>query len=376
MTNIKYLHEFQNKDLILNLLKKIREEAKLKIQYNFMEFCGGHTHTIFRYGFPELLPKNVRMVHGPGCPVCVLPANRIDGAINLLKKYPDLILCTYGDMMRVPGNKGISFLKFKAEGANIKMVYSPMDALLLAENNPDKRVIFMAIGFETTTPATAFIIKQAAQKKLNNFFVYCQHVLTPPAIGHILEAPQIREIDTVEIHGFIGPGHVSAVIGTQPFEYFAEEFQKPVAVTGFTPLDILQGILMLIRQVNENKFEVENQYNRTVTRAGNLKSQEIVSEVFQLREKFEWRGLGSIPYSALKIREQYANYDAEKQFEFEIPTENEHKGCECGAILRGAKIPLDCKLFGKICTPENPIGSCMVSSEGACSAYFQYGIKK
>lgn len=369
---MKYIDEYRDKALAKNIANVIADEADPSRNYNFMEFCGGHTHAIFRYGVQDLMPKNVHFVHGPGCPVCVLPIPRIDNAIELAERY-DVILCTYGDMMRVPASKKRSLIKAKASGADIRMVYSTRDALQIARHNPDREVVFFAIGFETTTPPSAVAIKDAEREGLKNFTVFCNHVLTPAAIQHILQSPEVREIGTVHIDGFLGPSHVSSVIGSQPYEYFSEEFQKPVVITGFEPLDVMQATLMLIRQINEGRHEVENEYSRVVTRDGNRKAQDLVSEIFELRSAFEWRGLGQVPYSALKIKNIYEGFDAEKRFELTESQGRDVKGCECPAILRGAKKPTDCKLFGTVCTPDNPQGSCMVSSEGSCAAYWSYG---
>jgi len=369
---VKYVDEFRDRDLAKTIAEAIRQEADPGRTYNIMEFCGGHTHAIFRYGVKDLMPENVRFVHGPGCPVCVLPVRRLDDAVEIAERH-NVILCTYGDMMRVPGTKQRSLIKAKADGADIKMVYSTLDALKIARNNPDREVVFFAIGFETTTPPTAVAIKTAERERLKNFSVFCNHVLTPSAIGHILESPEVRELGTVQIDGFLGPSHVSSVIGSEPYEFFAEEFGKPVVIAGFEPLDVMQSALMLIRQINEGRHEVENEYTRVVTSEGNLKAQQLVSDVFELRQSFEWRGLGKVPYSALKIRESYAAFDAEKRFEVSEKKSREVKSCECPAILRGVKKPTDCKLFGTVCTPDSPMGSCMVSSEGACAAYWTYG---
>lgn len=312
------------------------------------------------------------MIHGPGCPVCVLPAGRIDMAIRLADR-PEVILCVYGDLMRVPGSQGASLLKAKARGADIRMVYSTVDAIRIAEENPEQEVVFFAIGFETTTPPTAIMIRRAEKKQLENFSVVCNHVRTPPAMQNILESPDIRSIRRVEIDGFVGPAHVSIIIGTEPYEVFAEEFGKPVVISGFEPLDMMQAILMLVRQVNEHRNEVENQYSRAVTRDGNPRAKEEVSNIFELRDQFEWRGLGLVPYSGLKLKQTYARFDAEIRFainELRVP---DNPACDCGAILRGVKKPVDCKLFGTVCTPETPVGSCMVSSEGACAAHWTYG---
>ena len=373
---MKYMSEFRDGELARHLAAQIAAEAHPDKSYQFMEFCGGHTHAIHRYGISELLPKNVTMVHGPGCPVCVMPGNRIDEAIALVKEH-GVILCTYGDMFKVPGSSGDSFFKAKAQGGDIRMVYSTMDALEIARKQPGREIVFFAIGFETTTPPTAIAITTAASQGIKNFSVFANHVLTPPAISHILESPEVREIGTVRIDGFIGPAHVSSVIGLKPYEYFVEEFQKPVVVTGFEPADVLQGIQMLIRQVNSGKARVENQYVRVVSREGNLKAQQCVAEVFELKAQVAWRGLGEIPYSGLKIKAAYRAFDAEVKFGLKPLPFKEPKACLCGAILRGAKTPWDCPLFGTGCTPDHPIGPCMVSSEGACSAYYSYkGVKR
>jgi len=369
---MKYVNEFRAKDLAKQLAKQIAREADPSRTYNVMEFCGGHTHAIFRYGVQDLMPENVKFIHGPGCPVCVLPIARIDSAIELAERHK-AIVCTYGDMMRVPASKKKSLIKSKAAGADIRMVYSTQDALKIARDNPDQQVVFFAIGFETTTPPTAVAIKQAQAEKLQNFSVFCNHVLTPAAIQHILQSPEVRQIGSVSIDGFLGPSHVSSIIGSAPYAYFAEEFQKPVVIAGFEPLDVMQSTLMLIRQINDGRFEVENEYTRVVTPQGNIKAQQLVSEVFELRRLFEWRGLGDVPYSALQIRKEFAGFDAEKRFEISPSTGKDVKGCACPAILRGAKKPTDCKLFGTVCTPDNPQGSCMVSSEGSCAAYWSYG---
>ncbi len=368
---MKYVDEFRDGVLAQNLAASIAREVKAR-DYSFMEFCGGHTHAISRYGVTDLLPPNVRMIHGPGCPVCVLPIGRVDMAIGLALEH-GVTLCTYADTVRIPASDHLSLLKAKAQGADIRMVYSASDALTIAQRYPEKQVVFFAIGFETTTPPTAVVIKQAQAMNLKNFSVLCCHVLTPSAIANILESPEVRQYGTVPLDGFIGPAHVSTVIGSRPYEFFAEEYRKPVVIAGFEPLDVMQAILMLIRQVNENRAEVENEFTRAVTRDGNVKAQTLVAEVFELRREFEWRGLGMVPYSALKIRKEYAEFDAELRFPLSYRAVADNKACECGAILRGVKRPWDCKLFGTACTPENPMGSCMVSSEGACAAHYTYG---
>jgi hydrogenase expression/formation protein HypD len=369
---MKYVDEFRDGELAKIIIANIAAEADAARSYNLMEFCGGHTHAISRYGIADLLPDNVRMIHGPGCPVCVLPIGRIDQAIRLARDN-GAILCTYADTLRVPASGNLSLMRAKARGADVRMIYSPQDALKIARDNPGREVVFFAIGFETTTPPTALIIKQAQAEGAANFSVLCNHVLTPAAITHILQSPEVRQYGTVPLDGFIGPAHVSVVIGSRPYEHFAQEYRKPVVIAGFEPLDVMQAILMLIRQINAGRAEVENEFTRAVTRAGNLKAQALVSEVFELRRSFEWRGLGEVPYSALKIRPAYAQFDAEARYGISYTPVADNKACECGAILRGVKKPQDCKVFGTVCTPETPLGSCMVSSEGACAAHYSYG---
>ena len=369
---MKHLDEYRDAETARRLAAAIRREADTARRYRLMEFCGGHTHAIFRYGIEDLLPANIEMVHGPGCPVCVLPTGRLDMAIRLAQR-DGVVLASYGDMLRVPGSKGQSLMKAKANGADIRMVYSSADAVRIATENPGTQVVFFAIGFETTTPPTAVAIKRAEALGLENFSVFCNHVLTPSAIANILESPQLRELGTVPLDGFIGPAHVSTVIGSRPYEYFAEEYRKPVVIAGFEPLDVMQAILMLVRQINEGRAEVENEFSRAVTRDGNLKAQALVAEVFALRRSFEWRGLGQVPYSALRIKDRYSRFDAEARYGIVYRSVPDAKVCECGAILRGVKKPQECKVFGTVCTPETPIGSCMVSSEGACAAHYTYG---
>lgn len=369
---MKYIDEFRDGNLSRAIADAISKAADPDRSYQLMEFCGGHTHAIHRYGIQDLLPDNVRMVHGPGCPVCVLPMGRIDNAIQLCHE-PDLILCTYGDMLRVPGSNNTSLIRAKAEGADVRMVYSTLDALQIAQDKSNKQIVFFAIGFETTTPPTAVVIKQAEILGLTNFTVFCNHVTTPSAIQNILNSPDVRELGKVRIDGFIGPAHVSTVIGSRPYEYFASEFQRPVVIAGFEPLDVMQAILMLIRQLNEHRAEVENEFSRAVTRKGNQKAQALVAEVFELRRTFEWRGLGFVPYSGLKIKKKYADFDAETRFDLTHQPWADNKACECGAVLRGVTKPNECKLFGSVCTPETPVGPCMVSAEGACAAHYTYG---
>jgi hydrogenase expression/formation protein HypD len=367
---VKYVDEFRDGALAQRVSARIHSEADPARNYAFMEFCGGHTHAISRYGVTELLPPNIRMVHGPGCPVCVLPIGRIDLAIQLALEK-GAIVCSYGDTLRVPASRGLSLLKAKASGGDIRMVYSAADALRVARANPTREVVFFAIGFETTTPPTALAVLEAERERLTNFSVLCCHVLTPPAIVHLLAAAPAA--GGVSVDGFVGPAHVSIIIGTAPYEAFAVEYRKPVVIAGFEPLDVIQAISMLVRQVNEGRAEVENEFTRAVNREGNLTAQRVMDQVFRLRERFEWRGLGEVPWSAVQLRDAYAAFDAERRFSLGYQQVPDHKRCECAAILRGVKRPIDCKLFARACTPENPLGACMVSSEGACAAHYSYG---
>lgn len=366
---MKYVDEFRDGATARRLAARIAAEADPARSYRLMEFCGGHTHAIFRYGLPGLLPDNLRLIHGPGCPVCVLPIARLDMAIELAQR-PGVILCTYGDMLRVPASGRSSLLKARAAGAEVRMLYSPADALKLAQDNPQREVVFFAIGFETTTPPTALVIEQARQLGLANFSVFCNHVLTPAAMHAILAGPEPAQTG---LDGFIGPAHVSTVIGSAPYEVFPRQYGTPVVIAGFEPLDLLQAILLLVRQLNQGRAAVENQFSRAVTREGNLRARALTERVFEVRERFEWRGLGEVAHSALRIRDAYSGFDAERRFALVARPARENKACECPAILRGAKRPRDCQLFGNPCTPDNPLGSCMVSSEGACAAHYRYG---
>jgi hydrogenase expression/formation protein HypD len=369
---MKHIDEYRNGVLARDIAVRIGQDAASGRQYQFMEFCGGHTHAISRYGLEDLLPANVQMVHGPGCPVCVLPAGRIDHAIKLAMR-PEVTLCTYADVMRVPASGGTTLLRASAAGADIRMVYSTLDALRIAEAEPSREIVFLAIGFETTTPATALAIRAARQKGLGNFSVFCNHVLTPAAIRAILETPPGPNGAEIRVDGFIGPAHVSTITGTRSYLGLAAEFKKPVVVAGFEPLDVIHAILMLIRQVNAGRHEVENQYTRFVTEQGNRMAQRVTAEVFELRPSFEWRGLGDLPLSALRLRTDYAGFDAEQRFAITTVPAADNPACECATILRGLKKPADCKLFGTLCSPETPMGSCMVSPEGACAAHWTYG---
>lgn len=368
---MRYVSEFRDGRTGRGLAELIRRRADTEREYHLMEFCGGHTHAVFRHGLPDLLPDNVNLVHGPGCPVCVLAVGRLDQAIELATDH-DVILASYGDMLRVPGSRRRSLLKARSRGADVRIIQSTAEAVELARTHPDREVVLFAIGFETTTPPTALAIQQARALGLKNFSVLCNHVLTPSAIQSILDSPDVRELGRVRVDGFIGPSHVSTIIGSRPYEFFAEEYQKPVVISGFEPLDVLAGIGMLIEQLNDGRAEVENQFVRGVSRAGNVKAQKLVADTFELRPEFEWRGLGNVPYSGLRIKAEYADLDAERRFAIPEKPVRENKACECPAIIRGVKKPTDCKIFGTTCTPRNPIGSCMVSSEGACAAYYRY----
>jgi hydrogenase expression/formation protein HypD len=369
---MKFIDEYRDSTLIRSLLEQIGKAASRKEGYRLMEFCGGHTHALYRYGLIPLLPETVEMVHGPGCPVCVLPISRIDAAVALAARE-DVIFCSYGDMLRVPGSDGKSLLKAKAEGADVRMIYSPLDAVKLALQNPDSQVVFFAVGFETTAPATALALKQAEQQGIGNFFVFCNHVLTPPAMRAILDYGNGESGEGSVIDGIVGPGHVSAIIGSSAYAFVAEENRIPLVISGFEPVDLLESILMLVRQVNEGRAEIENQYTRVVKAKGNPQAVYLMDEVFELRGSFEWRGFGMLANSAQKISSKYAAFDAELKFQVQFSEAPDHKACRCADVLRGLIQPEQCSVFGKVCTPENPLGACMVSSEGACAAAYSYG---
>ena len=361
---MKYVDEFRNGNLARRMATEITNISKGQ-KFKFMEVCGGHTHTIFKHGIEDILPENIEMIHGPGCPVCVLPMGRIDDAIAIAKTE-GTIFTTFGDMMRVPGSQG-SLLDAKAAGADVRFIYSPLDALKIARQNPKKEVVFFAIGFETTAPSTAVTLLQAKNEDIHNFSVFCNHVTIIPTIKAILDSPDLR------LDGFIGPGHVSMVIGLRTYQFIARDYQKPVVISGFEPLDIIQSILMLLKQYQTGKVVVENQYKRVVRPEGNLKSLEVIAQTMELRPYFEWRGLGFITHSALKISSDFVQWDAEERFEVPGLQVADPKACQCGEVLKGVIKPWECKVFGTACTPETPIGSCMVSPEGACAAYFNYG---
>jgi hydrogenase expression/formation protein HypD len=365
---MKYVDEFREAGVIGRAAEEIRRLADPQRHYRFMEVCGGHTHAIYRFGLKDLLPANIELIHGPGCPVCVLPMGRIDDALSIARDR-NVVFTAFGDMMRVPGTEG-SPLEHKARGMDVRIVYSPSDALKLAQRNPDKHVLFFAIGFETTAPSTALILMRAKSLGLKNFSVFCNHVTIIPAIRAILDSPDMR------IDAFIGPGHVSTVIGCRPYEWIARNEHKPIAVSGFEPVDILQSIVMLLRQLQAGEAKVENQYKRVVPWQGNSAALKAMAEVFELRPYFEWRGMGFISQSALRIKASYAAWDAEQRFSVPGVRVTDPKAAQCGEVLKGALKPAQCKLFGKECTPEHPIGALMVSSEGSCAAYYNYEYRK
>jgi hydrogenase expression/formation protein HypD len=367
---MKYVDEFRDPVKARTLLNEINDLIpKIDIvkdrPLQIMEVCGGHTHSIFRYGLQNMLPREVEFVHGPGCPVCVLPMGRVDDCVALAE-IPHVIFTTFGDAMRVPGSKK-SLLQAKADGADVRMVYSPLDALKLAKENPDKEVIFFGLGFETTMPSTALTVLQASEDNIKNFSLFCNHITIIPTIKAILDSPQL------EIDGFLGPGHVSMVIGTSPYDFIANHYMKPIVVAGFEPLDVLHSMWMVLKQLAEGRHEVENQYNRIVPDEGSAPALEAVQEVFELREFFEWRGLGSIDHSGVRVREKYAQWDAERKFPVPNLKIADPKSCQCGEVLKGVIKPAQCKVFGTQCTPDMPLGALMVSTEGACAAYYNYG---
>jgi len=362
---VRFVDEFREPDVARRLAGEIAQLADPQRHYKFMEVCGGHTHTIYRHGVESLLPDNVELVHGPGCPVCVIPMGRQDDAIAIAAR-PEVIFTTFGDMMRVPASHG-SLLDAKARGADVRMVYSPLDALRIARENPDREVVFFAIGFETTAPSTALTLLRARAEEVANFSVFANHVTILPAIRAILDSPDLR------LDGFIGPGHVSTVIGVRPYRWIAAEHGKPVVVSGFEPLDILQGVYMLLRQLAQGRCEVENQYTRVVPEDGNPRALAALAQTMRLRTTFEWRGLGFISQSALELRPEFAAWDAERRFDVPGVRVADPKACQCGEVLKGVLKPWECKVFGTACTPDRPIGTCMVSSEGACAAYYNYG---
>ena len=330
-----------------------------------MEFCGGHTHAILRYGIPSLLPSTVELLSGPGCPVCVTAATELDWAIAL-SKVEGVILTTFGDMIRVPGSAGVSLAQAKAEGADVRVVYSPLDALQIARQNPARRVVFLGVGFETTAPMSASALLAAQAEGLENLYLFSMHKLTPPATRAILDAGEVA------LDGIIGPGHVTTVIGADAWRFLPDEYGIPCAIAGFEPLDLLRAVLALVEMVEAGRADVVNAYARTVRPAGNASAQAAMAQVFEAVEA-EWRGFGVIPASGLRPRQAYARFDAARAFAVTVTPAREPPGCRCGDVLRGVLSPPDCALFGRLCTPQNPVGPCMVSAEGACAAYYQYG---
>ncbi len=362
---MRFVDEYRDPVAAKAVLQRIEALADPTRHYKFMEVCGGHTHTIYRHGIEHVLPANVELVHGPGCPVCVIPMGRIDDAIAVAKT-PGVIFTSFGDMMRVPGGNG-TLLEAKARGADVRFVYSPLDALQVAVDNPDRQVVFFAVGFETTAPSTAVTLLKARDDAVMNFSVFSNHVTIVPPIKAILDSPDLR------LDGFLGPGHVSTVVGNHPYRFVTQDYGKPLVTAGFEPLDILQAIAMLLSQLREGRCEVENQYTRIVRDEGNPRALQFLAEVFELRPHFEWRGLGFIAQSALKLRDEFAPWDAELRFSVPGVRVADPKACQCGEVLKGVIKPWECKVFGTACTPETPIGTCMVSSEGACAAYYNFG---
>jgi len=367
---MKYVDEYRDREKAQILVREIERlvadiPTARRRPLQIMEVCGGHTHAIFRYGIEGMLPKSIELVHGPGCPVCVLPMGRVDDCVAIAER-PEVILTTFGDALRVPGSRK-SLLQAKADGADVRIVYSPMDALALARRNPGREVVFFGIGFETTMPSTALTVLQAEREGIENFSVFCNHITIVPTIKAILDSPDLH------LDGFLGPGHVSMVIGTAPYEFIASFYKKPMVIAGFEPLDVLQSLWMVLKQIKEGRCAIENQYARIVQEDGNSPALRAVAHVYELREFFEWRGLGSIDHSGVMMRVEYARFDAERKFAVPNAKIADPKSCQCGEVLRGVIKPWECKVFGSACTPETPLGALMVSSEGACSAYYQYG---
>lgn len=366
---MKYVDEFRDPQQARALIGEIRKlVARIAVcrtrPAQIMEVCGGHTHAIFRYGIQRMLPPEVEFVHGPGCPVCVLPMGRVDDCVALAER-PEVIFATFGDAVRVPGSRK-SLLQAKADGADVRIVYSPLDALKLARDNPRREVVFFALGFETTMPATALSVLQAEADGIRNFSLFCNHVTIIPTIKALLDSPELA------LDGFLGPGHVSMVIGTRPYRFVAERYGKPIVIAGFEPLDVLQSVWMVLQQLAEGRAAVANQYGRLVPEGGNPQALAAVDRVFELREFFEWRGLGSIDHSGVRLRPAFAAFDAERKFAVPNLRIADPKSCQCGEVLKGVIKPRQCKVFGTACTPATPLGALMVSSEGACAAHYQY----
>lgn len=371
---MRYIDEFRDPVIAKALLNQI---ASLCLEIGktrdgpiyIMEICGGHTHSIFRFGLDKLVPKNLEFIHGPGCPVCVLPMSRVDDCVEIAENK-NVIFTTFGDAMRVPGTKK-SLLQAKAEGCDIRIVYSPLDALKIARENPNKDVVFFGLGFETTMPATALTIIRASNEGIKNFSMFCNHVLVPPPLRALLMD------EKMQLDGFVGPGHVSMIIGKKPYQFIADEFHKPVVIAGFEPLDLLSSIVMVLQQILDGRCEIENQYGRVVPEEGNKPAMESISRVYEPRPRFDWRGLGEIEYSGVRIRDEFVEFDAEVKFKVGYGAGKgagrEPDDLLCGEVIKGLLKPVHCPKFGIECKPETPLGALMVSSEGACAAYYQYG---
>ncbi|MBV8257423.1 MAG: hydrogenase formation protein HypD [Actinobacteria bacterium] len=363
---MRYVDEFRDGRAAHAIAAELRTLVVPGEHVKLMEVCGGHTHAIYRHGLDALLPEEIELVHGPGCPVCVIPMGRVDDAISIAER-PEVTFASFGDMLRVPGGRRRSLLEAKARGADVRTVYSPLDALAIAQREPEREVVFFGVGFETTAPATALTLLRARELGVENFSVFCNHVLIGPALRAILDSPD------AEIDGFVGPGHVSTVIGTAPYGFVAREYGRPVVVSGFEPNDILQAIAMLLRQLRDGRCEIENEYGRVVREEGNPEAIAAMARAFSIRPDFEWRGLGPIPHSGLRIADELADWDAERRFEVPGARIEDAKACRCGDVLRGRAKPWECSVFATACTPEKPLGTCMVSAEGACAAYYAYG---
>jgi hydrogenase expression/formation protein HypD len=360
---MKYVDEYRDPAIIHGIAAEIARIAGDR-SFRIMEVCGGHTHSIYRFGLASLLPKGIEFIHGPGCPVCVLPMGRVDEGLAIAHD-PRVIFTAFGDMMRVPGRNG-SALEHKARGADVRMIYSPMDALALAQKNPEREVVFFAIGFETTTPSTALTVLRAHALGVTNFSVFCNHILVPPAVRAVLDSGDVA------IDGFIGPGHVATVAGADAYEFIAAEYHRPVVVSGFEPVDLLQSTLMVVTQLVNGEAKLENEYGRFAPAKANAAATAAMDRVFAIRDEFEWRGLGMLPNSALRISPEFAAFDAEAKFATTSMASDDHPEAQCGDVLRGLIKPPACRLFGTVCTPEHPIGALMVSSEGSCAAHFKY----
>lgn len=362
--DINLIDDFRDKTTLLSLAKLVRDESKtLEKPLNIMEVCGGHTHSIMKFGLNKLLGENINFIHGPGCPVCVMPKSKIDEAIKLARQQ-NTILCTLADMLRVPGSDS-SLQKERAKGADIRALYSPLDALKIAIENPEKKVIFFAIGFETTTPMSAVLVEKCIKTGLKNLFFHINHVTVPAPVRALLSDKDNR------VDALLGPSHVSVIIGTKDYLEISKEFHKPIAISGFEPVDIVDSVLNLVKQIKAKTSDVYNEYARVVKDNGNQKALEIISKYFEICD-FEWRGLGMIKNSGLTLKSEFDALNARKVFDCEVQSKPENRACICGEILKGRKKPNECKVYGKSCTPKNPIGSCMVSSEGACAAYYKY----